>query len=70
MSEYNISFTWDDEAQVWLARNDELPIALEAGSLDALSERIKLAVPEILELNSQKRSAKLLFHAEREALVA
>jgi hypothetical protein len=69
--EYSIYLTWDEEAQVWVAVNDEIPIALESGSLDALIECVKLAVPEILDLNKQTQSnVRLRFKAERLALVA
>ena len=72
MQEYNVALNWDEEAQVWLAQNDEIPIALESGSLDALIERIKVAVPELLGLNAdnQKKNIRLHFKAERLALVA
>jgi len=49
---YDVNITWDDEADVWIAISDEIPLALESDSYDALIERIKVAAPEILELNS------------------
>ena len=52
MSEYTIQLSWDDEAEVWLAINDEIPLALESDSLDKLIERVKLAAPEIIEMNN------------------
>ena len=52
MSEYTIQLSWDDEAEVWLAINDEIPLALESDSLDKLIERVKIAAPEIIELNN------------------
>lgn len=42
---------WDEEAEVWVAVCDELGIALESGSYDALIEKIKVAVPEMIEAN-------------------
>jgi hypothetical protein len=53
MSEYFILLTWDDEAQFWVAINDEIPIALNSASLDELMDRVRLAVPEMLELNGK-----------------
>jgi len=50
--EYTITLTWDDEASVWVAISDDIPLALESGSFDALIERIKVVAAEILELNS------------------
>ncbi|MDR1452811.1 MAG: DUF1902 domain-containing protein [Candidatus Margulisbacteria bacterium] len=71
MQNYNIALVWDEEAQVWLAKNDQIPLAMESGSFDALIERVKTAVPELLELNAEKHQAvHLLFKAERLAQVA
>jgi len=53
MTEYIVLLTWDDEASVWVAENDDIPIALESPSLDTLMERVKLATPELLELNDK-----------------
>ena len=47
MDEYKIEFFWDDEAKVWAAVCDEIPLALESDSLDNLIERVKKAAPEI-----------------------
>jgi len=51
INEYTIELSFDDEAQKWYAQNDEIPIILEDFSLDTLIKRIKLAVPEMLEIN-------------------
>jgi len=64
--EYIVNFTWDDEAQVWIAQSDDIPgLVLEGGSLDALIERVRFAVPELLELNSKPAAATLCFRVER-----
>ena len=53
--EYIINLIWDDEANVWIATREDIPgLVLESGSYDALLERIRFAVPELLELNSLK----------------
>ena len=70
MSEYIISMTWDSNAAVWCAVNDEIPIALESGSFDALVERIKAAVPELLIMNGAEPECILHFVAERRDGVA
>ncbi|MBR2207356.1 MAG: DUF1902 domain-containing protein [Synergistaceae bacterium] len=37
-----IKLFWDSDAAVWIATSENLPsLALEAGSLDALIERVK-----------------------------
>ena len=52
MPEYNINVLWDAEAAVWVATSEDIPgLVLESGSLDALTERVKNAVPELLALN-------------------
>ena len=48
---YTVDMTWDEEAEVWVAINEEIPIILESPSFDELIERVKLAAPELLELN-------------------
>ena len=70
MTEYIILLTWDNEASVWVAENDDIPIALESDSLDKLIERVRLAVPELLELNQNNKNVSLHFKMERLALVA
>ncbi len=47
-----IKFHWDSEAAVWTATSDDVPgLVLESGSFDALVERVKAAVPELIHLN-------------------
>ena len=48
---YLVDINWDAEAAVWYAVCDDIPLALESGSFDALIERVKIAAKEILELN-------------------
>ena len=51
-----IKVTWDADACVWTAESDDVPgLVLESGSFDALVERLRYAVPEMLELNGVKR---------------
>jgi len=72
MSEYTIVFFWDDEASVWIAESEDLPgLILESESFDALVEKVKKAVPELLELSgANNRQIKLHLKAERLAVVA
>lgn len=52
MKELLIRLTWDPEARVWIAESDDVPgLVLESGSFDALIERVRVTVPELLELN-------------------
>ena len=72
MIEYNILLTWDDEASVWIAENDDIPIALESDSLDKLIERVKSAAPELLSLNNKLNSKNIVlnFKMELQTMVA
>ncbi|MDE6673241.1 MAG: DUF1902 domain-containing protein [Acetatifactor sp.] len=65
--EYVIHLTWDEEASVWVATSDDIPgLVLESGSYDALLERIRFAVPELLTLNTPKvQPLSLAFVSER-----
>ena len=50
MNEYEIKLTWDDEASVWIAESDDIPgLILESPSFDSLIERVKTAIPDLLE---------------------
>ena len=52
MQELLIRLTWDPEACVWIAESNDVPgLVLESGSFDALIERVRFTVPELLELN-------------------
>ena len=63
-----VSLTWDDEAYVWLASSNDVPgLALESGSLDALMERVKYTIPELLDIKNT--NITIDFHAERQAQV-
>ena len=65
--DYVVKFTWDNEADVWIATSDDIPgLVLESGSFDALLERTRFAVPELLELNADNKAPlSLTFKSER-----
>jgi hypothetical protein len=59
--EYVVDTVWDDEALVWIATSKDIPgLVLESGSLDALYERIRMAVPELLSMNKGVRSSDMV----------
>ncbi|MDR0445742.1 MAG: DUF1902 domain-containing protein [Oscillospiraceae bacterium] len=68
--EYTVKMTWDDEAGVWVAVCDELPIALESESVDELIAHVTGAAPELLELGGKPAEAVLVFVASRTAAIA
>ncbi|MBQ6894053.1 MAG: DUF1902 domain-containing protein [Clostridia bacterium] len=50
--DYTVNLSWDNEADVWVAQSDDIPgLILESGSFDALIERVRFAIPELIELN-------------------
>ena len=70
MDEYEVLLIWDDEAARWIAENDDIPIALESDSLDMLIERVRLAAPELLELNGKNHvNVALNFKMERQTVM-
>ena len=62
-----VKLLWDNEAAVWVAKSDDLPgLAMESGSCDALIEKVKYTVPELLELDGIKADyCDLNFIAEK-----
>jgi hypothetical protein len=71
MNEYTITIAFDDTAQKWYAQNDEIPIILEDYSVDTLINRMKLAVPEMLEINNMPHAGiNLTFKMETQAVMA
>ena len=69
--EYVITTTWDTESSVWIATSEDIPgLALESGSLDALMERVRIAVPDLLSLNGNEQAdIPLFFKSERHDLL-
>ena len=65
---YRIKMIWDNEAAVWIATSQDVPgLVLESGSFDALLERVRYAVPELIEMNGQKPPVyNLTYETERE----
>jgi len=65
--EHIIRANWDEEAGVWIATSDTIPgLVLESGSLDALIEKVRFAVPELLSLNNiHMDNIQLFFRSER-----
>jgi len=51
---YIVEMNWDGEVGVWYAVCDDIPLALESNSFDALMVRVKIAAQELLELNGKQ----------------
>ena len=64
--EYTVKLQWDPDAAVWVATSEDIiGLVMESGSVDALVERVRYAVPELLELNHQKAAKGIRFLMER-----
>ncbi len=71
--EYKINLMWDSDAGVWIATSEDVAgLVLESGSVDALIERVRFAIPELLQLNNETNigTVNLHFLSERYEKVA
>jgi hypothetical protein len=67
-TEYIVNLDWDNESAVWVATSEDIAgLVLESGSLDALMERVRFAVPELLTLNGTDtgKSLSICYRSER-----
>jgi len=57
MQALRINAAWDDDACVWVATSNDIDgLAIEATTMDALIERLKIVIPELMELNQKDLS--------------
>lgn len=53
---------WDEHARVWVASSDEVPgLVTEADTTESLILKLKVMIPELLELNGQTPSRPIAF---------
>lgn len=46
---YSINLLWDSDAMVWVATSEDIKgLVLESNSFDALIEKVKYAIPELI----------------------
>ena len=49
---YQVDAFWDPDSAVWVASSDNIPgLATEADSIEALSQKLRSLIPELLRLN-------------------
>jgi Domain of unknown function (DUF1902) len=49
---YQINAFWDEDAAVWVATSEDVPgLATEADTIEALSQKLRTMVPEMLVSN-------------------
>jgi len=53
---------WDDQAKVWVATSDDIPgLATEAQTMEDLSAKLEVLIPELLELNGCQDTGEVPF---------
>jgi predicted RNase H-like HicB family nuclease len=51
---YSIQARWDSEGGVWVAESEDVPgLVAEAESPNALAKKLRILIPELLELNGE-----------------
>lgn len=49
---FHVAADWDPEAGVWVATSDDVPgLTTEAPTVEALAEKLRIMIPELLEAN-------------------
>ncbi len=52
-TEYVIKLIYDKEVYLWIARNDDIPLALEDKSFENLLKRVKEVTTELIGMNKK-----------------
>ena len=53
---------WDEETLVWVATSNDVPgLATEEGTLEALVEKLKIIIPELLAANGELKENEIPF---------
>ena len=53
---------WDEVARVWVATSDDVPgLATEEDNLEGLIEKLKIMIPELLDVNEAKGEREVPF---------
>jgi len=53
MEKYDVKVFWDDEADIWIAACDDVPLTLYAETIELLMEDVRETALEIFELESK-----------------
>lgn len=52
---YTVKAIWDEEAKVYAVVESDVPgLATEAESIEALQDKLKVLIPELIELNKHE----------------
>jgi len=59
---YRIQADWDPEACVWYASSDDVPgLATEAETIELLTQKLRVMIPELLAANSVPETGSIAF---------
>ena len=71
MSRLEVRAQWDDEAQVWWAKSDDIPgLVTEAKTFEELADNIRALTPDLLGLNAPHMDPKTPIHIIAERVYA
>jgi predicted RNase H-like HicB family nuclease len=60
---YEVLAQWDSEAGVWVAESQDVPgLVAEAESPNGLARKLRVLIPELLELNGVPSEREARFH--------
>ena len=60
---YEILAQWDGDAGVWVAESEDVPgLVAEGGSPSILAQKLRILIPELLELNAVTVERTVRFH--------
>jgi len=61
---YFVRAEWDDEAKVWVATSDDVPgLATEAETMEELSKKLEVMIPELLTENGYLDAGEISYEA-------
>ena len=64
---YEILAQWDGDAGVWVAESEDVPgLVAEGGSPSILAQKLRILIPELLELNAVPARRAGKFHVRYE----
>jgi hypothetical protein len=69
MQVIRIRAEWDDEASVWVATSDDIPLAVEADSIEALEARLPGLIQDLIDGSGPEIEVPVEVVAHRESRV-
>lgn len=59
---YYVHAVWDEETRVWVASSEDVPgLATEADTAEALVQKLKILIPELLAANGRTDAKPIAF---------